>query len=155
MNYLKNGCGMIAEEREKQQAIWSESHDDGHINGELGDSGAAYAMAGVELLTPNLYPFKRGWNPSEHRASNLVKAGAFIAAEIDRLHRRFMAECNEITMDDFGFECYDEMDAYELKFTPWVGRSAEEFVRQEFAGDYEQAEAEKHNQEVDLNAQEK
>jgi hypothetical protein len=80
---------------------WTPEHDDEHVDSELGYAAAAYLYIGNELsrgmLFCNLRDFVRGmywpwgkrwWKPSEDPVRNLVKAGALIAAEIDRLQRR-------------------------------------------------------------------
>jgi hypothetical protein len=50
--YLRNGCGLIAEERvrQEQKLGWTEEHDDTHTNEELRDAAIAYAMVGRDWL---------------------------------------------------------------------------------------------------------
>lgn len=100
------GVQMIAAERQRQivEECWTAEHDSWHSDGELALAGACYAMADkeralcitqkVEANSVNhtslfalLWPFaEEWWNPSPHdRVRELVKAGALIAAEIDRL----------------------------------------------------------------------
>lgn len=84
------GSALIVQERERQ---WSEEkfddcHDDQHRNEEL-------ALAAVRYIIPEQFredmpwPFaEKWWKPSPNdRVRELVKAGALIAAEIDRLQR--------------------------------------------------------------------
>lgn len=88
---------MIAAERSRQieEEGWSPEHDDEHLEGELGLAAMAYIAASDrynDLAGERFYPsnWKPGWwKPSEDRIRNLVKAGALIAAEIDRLKRLY------------------------------------------------------------------
>ena len=97
------GAELIAAERQRQIAEegWTAEHDDGHTDCQLLDAGICYAgMAGSLLLDPDsgdeakvalveVWPWdSRWWKPSDDPIRNLVKAGALIAAEIDRLQRR-------------------------------------------------------------------
>ena len=93
---------MIAEERLRQvsQEGWSPEHDDKHVRGDLAFAAVGYAqLAGkianvgvqnVEMASkPWCWPWaEKWWKPSEDPVRNLVKAGALIAAEIDRLQRQ-------------------------------------------------------------------
>lgn len=94
-----NGAEMIAAERARQIADegWTVAHDDSHVGGDLAAAAAAYAYPD-DLPTRDrrrvhkrvLWPWFDGWRdhgPSE-RVRELAKAGALIAAEIDRLQRR-------------------------------------------------------------------
>ena len=99
----KTGIELITAERERQikEEGWTPDHDAQHTNGELADAAATYAMTLRNRLNlmilaqeknPNLkqlptWPFdKKWWKPSEKdRIRELIKAGALIAAEIDRL----------------------------------------------------------------------
>lgn len=95
------GIDLIAAERQRQieKEGWSAHHDDEHENGQLARAGACYALSVFErqhALTPAcnilgwLWPWSmQDWKPKPHdRVRELVKAGALIAAEIDRLQRR-------------------------------------------------------------------
>ena len=111
---MKTGSELIADERNRQVNVehYSAKHDDLFTNGELSAAANCYAApehiyikddratafifsdpwpwsdivdkrytdeSGNSLPQPNIY--------SEDRIDFLVKAGALIAAEIDRLHR--------------------------------------------------------------------
>ncbi len=96
----ESGVRMIARERKRQRSrkqggeFYSLAHDDEHDEGEIARAAAVYAMPPafrernqdlVAVLTP------QGWYlklKSGDRLRELVKAGALIAAEIDRLQRR-------------------------------------------------------------------
>lgn len=111
------GAEMIAAERERQTSKlgWTAGHDDQHDNGELALAAVCYATpvplyerkeraASVAFMDP--WPWEQ-WEdhraygavanhiltdpnslPSERRIKDLVRAGALIAAEIDRLIRK-------------------------------------------------------------------
>ena len=105
------GVDLIAAERQRQIEAegWTPEHDDGHDEGELALAAATYAIPpegreavvwmtnteGTQLtkqrLRRILWPIS--WSLSDFKAKSddrvrdLVKAGALIAAEIDRLQR--------------------------------------------------------------------
>ena len=97
---MKTGIELIAEERQRQieKEGWTPEHDDEHSNGELALVASYYAMSEEqrfeELSTdsnpktpPTGFPWdSEWWKPTpENRIRELQKAGALIAAEIDRL----------------------------------------------------------------------
>jgi hypothetical protein len=87
---MKTGVELIAEERKRQIEVegWSAEHDDRHEDGELARAGACYVLEGSsyfvadELMGEDGWPFEQGWRKPKDRLSNLVRAGALIAAEI-------------------------------------------------------------------------
>jgi hypothetical protein len=95
---MKTGIELITEERARQisQEGWTAEHDDKHLDGELSAAAEGYLL---ELRTrkvrgkvvkspPPAWPWEpEWWKPSEDPVRNLVKAGALIASEIDRLQR--------------------------------------------------------------------
>lgn len=95
----QDGAALIAAERKRQVSAegWTPEHDDEHCNGEIVSAAICYAEAGsgfdLEISPsygdqPTLWPFEPSWwKPSNDLMRNLVKAGALIAAEIDRLQR--------------------------------------------------------------------
>lgn len=94
----KTGIELIAEERQRQidQEGWTEEHDDKYVNEELSLAAASYAVAadGRERykqidFSPSFWPWdEKWWKPTpDDRIRELVKAGALIAADIDRLLR--------------------------------------------------------------------
>lgn len=93
---------MIAAERERQQSVegWTTEHDDRHHeDGALADAASWYAMtpgsrAYADERKFNCWPwFDMGPNlRPDDRIRELVKAGALIVAEIERLQR---AACEE------------------------------------------------------------
>lgn len=113
---LTHGVGLIAAERQRQisQKGWTSKHDDEHDEGELALAAACYAAgkerthlihplnsprgmeeAGYSYTYSEPAPGQITWpwdseyyKPGDDRICELVKAGALIAAEIDRLQRK-------------------------------------------------------------------
>lgn len=91
---------VLAERRRQIEAEgWSPEHDDEHDVGDLAKAAACYAIA-VDGFTPGLYP-PRIWpwdascfKPTTTRR-NLIKAGALILAEIERLDRAAISRQSE------------------------------------------------------------
>lgn len=101
----KTGAELIADERQRQieKEGWTAEHDAELTYGELADAAVMYAMrgywkkridpmiVGTEDMPGIMWPFRGdGFKPStdeglDGRIRDLVKAGALIAAEIDRL----------------------------------------------------------------------
>ncbi|MBZ9574641.1 hypothetical protein [Modicisalibacter sp. MOD 31.J] len=92
--------GSLVDERQRQMTEegWSLEHDDRHDEGELACAGAAYALnAGCQMYphsqqslerAPDFWMFEdRWWKPASNPRRNLVKAGALVLAEIERLDR--------------------------------------------------------------------
>ena len=79
------GAELIAAERLRQIVVegWTPEHDDGHATDDLAEAAAAYL-----LNDETLFPWPDWWKPGDDPIRRLVKAGALIAAEIDRLQRR-------------------------------------------------------------------
>jgi hypothetical protein len=98
---MATGIELIAVERQRQIEVegWTPEHDDDHDCGELASAGACYALVQEEMIgadwEPAFWPWDRKWwKPSPDPIRNLIKAGALIAAEIDRLQRA--AQTDEI-----------------------------------------------------------
>lgn len=95
------GVQLIADERQRQISAehWTADHDDAHTDGELRDAAIAYAIACEDRPDhnrPDLWPWDlSSWKPSNDPIRNLVKAGALIAAEIDRLQRKHTRDEDE------------------------------------------------------------
>lgn len=100
---MKTGAELIAEERARQisQEGWTPEHDDKHSYGQLIAAAMCYAELPLIRMTykPDTarektsdmldrWPWHEDWwKPSDQAVRNLTKAGALIAAEIDRLQR--------------------------------------------------------------------
>ncbi len=102
-----NGVELIAQERKRQIEVegWDAEHDKEHSCGDLAMAGACYALdiakdyglhdrrqmdAGCLINLTNLitflWPWDGWWKPTRKEPiKQLVKAGALIAAEIDKL----------------------------------------------------------------------
>ena len=100
-------CQSIIEERLRQIEVegWTTDHDDRHIEGEFAQAAACYAMP--ELVRKSYQSYSKfgwfprwwpkswsvgWWKPSkdgsiESRKKELIKAGALILAELERLNR--------------------------------------------------------------------
>ncbi len=94
---MKTGVELIAEERQRQIEVegWTPEHDDSHDAGELAKAAMVYCHDyPSKKFVRKHWPFKMKWykpNPvigaADDRIRELSKAGALIAAEIDRLNR--------------------------------------------------------------------
>lgn len=93
-----DAINLIVDERERQKAEegWTEEHDDEHTDGSLALAAAAYAYAGSSTNDFNLSVWRiiwpkswdtKCWKPKD-RERDLVRAGALIVAELERLRRQ-------------------------------------------------------------------
>lgn len=111
-----DGVALIAAERHRQVDVedWTAEHDDQHRHCELLDAARCYVNQGRTwfpefthrydtdpgaMLDQN-WPWwageePEGWKPSGDPITDLVKAGALICAEIDRLQRAALAALRE------------------------------------------------------------
>lgn len=102
-----SAIGLIATERQRQREDegWSESHDDDHDAGELADAAACYAMTPDTRMAADfqsdVWPFHvSAWKPThDDRIRELVKAGALIVAEIERLQRAEQSKSDTATVE--------------------------------------------------------
>ncbi len=104
-----DGAARIAAERQRQidKEGWDANHDDDHFSGCLAAAGAAYALEMASRAAEDgswqvayiraartAWPFdQEWWKPTGDPIRNLEKAGALIAAEIDRLLRAGERRC--------------------------------------------------------------
>jgi hypothetical protein len=74
--------------RQREEEGWTEDHDDEHAEGDLYEAAIAYLLAVGEPIDnppPDVWPWDASWwKPTEDPVRQLVKAGALVAAEIDR-----------------------------------------------------------------------
>ncbi len=94
---MKTGIELIADERKRQIEVegWTAEHDAEHTHGELAQAACCYAdpyrkADGTPNSSwwPTLWSLD-WWKPTpNNRIRELVKAGALIAAEIDRLQAK-------------------------------------------------------------------
>lgn len=98
---------LLAAERERQKSVegWTEEHDDTHVAGEMALAAACYALpeearsyvrhvdraenGGRDRVweAPGHWPWEEFKPTPDDRVRELVKAGALIIAEIERLRR--------------------------------------------------------------------
>lgn len=79
---------VLAERRRQIGAEgWTQEHDDEHSTQELAFAAACYATADEGDAPPAVWPWHLSWWKPTDRRRNLVKAGALILAEIERLDR--------------------------------------------------------------------
>jgi hypothetical protein len=77
--------------RQVNEEGFSFEHDDAHTNGQLPAAAASYAIAAsVDFIgiVRVVWPWTRDWWKPRDPRRNLVKAGALIIAEIERLDRK-------------------------------------------------------------------
>jgi hypothetical protein len=82
------GTDLITKERQRQIEVegWTAAHDAQHGEMVLANAAACYIFASSSDLIERFWPKAWGWRwwKPKDRLSNLVRAGALIAAEIDR-----------------------------------------------------------------------
>jgi hypothetical protein len=90
---------LIADERQRQKNVegWTEEHDDEHTDWSLSRAAAAYAYEASRTdrqreddvgEVPTIWPWDPKWWKPTDRRRDLVKAGALIVAELERLNRQ-------------------------------------------------------------------
>lgn len=90
-----SGIERIAAERQRQieEEGWTPEHDAQHVASEMVRAAIGYAYVALHgnanTFPDPLWPWPAAWwKPSDSPERNLEKAGALIAAEIDRLERQ-------------------------------------------------------------------
>lgn len=73
---------------------WTSAHDDKHTDGEMAQAASCYAWYATGVKPPLLWPWEDCWWKPGDRRRDLVKAGALILAEIERLDRFAKTEGN-------------------------------------------------------------
>lgn len=97
---MKDAIKDIDAERTRQiyEEKWTNTHDNTHRKGELAGAAACYALKSCHPSNDNvreairraiadIWPFSQHWYKPTDRRQNLVKAGALIVAEIERIDR--------------------------------------------------------------------
>lgn len=107
-----SGIDDIAAERRRQidEEGWTPERDDTHGDGEMAGAAACYAMQvaldcigrsdlhmTISRTIRELWPWSTHWWKPTDRRRDLVKAGALIAAEIDRIDRAEAKKANAKT----------------------------------------------------------
>ena len=109
-----NGVERIAAERQRQIEVegFDEAHDDEHCFGEICGAASSYAeVAARQIASGYLHTEYRPtqmwrwsgewWKPGPDPIRNLEKAGALVAAEIDRLLRDAAEKDEPLCGSDF------------------------------------------------------
>ena len=88
---------VLAERQRQMEAEgWTPVHDDHHDNGQMAVAAGYYALAsgypherdiGLGRRTPSYWPWAPEWWKPRTKRENLVRAGALVLAEIERLDR--------------------------------------------------------------------
>lgn len=92
---LSQAAQDVLDERHRQTEVegWTPEHDDGHVEGQISDAAAAYAYGASRSIEnkdkhpPNFWPWTNNWWKPTTTRRDLIKAGALIIAEIERLDR--------------------------------------------------------------------
>lgn len=74
--------------RQIESEGWSADHDDQHVGGGLAKAAACYALGRSTIAETVLWPWDWGWWKPKDRRRDLVRAGALIIAELERLDRQ-------------------------------------------------------------------
>lgn len=95
---MKTGTELIADERQRQIEVegWTPEHDSIHTDEELCYAAKSYIESPHIIGIPPNWPWDFEWfktTPND-RVRELVKAGALIAAEIDRLQNQTTGTSN-------------------------------------------------------------
>jgi len=83
----------VLAERERQKSAegWTPEHDDEHDDGSLAQAAACYLLNAQSIPfscgNSTIWPWAREWWKPKDRRRDLVRAGALILAEIERLDR--------------------------------------------------------------------
>lgn len=93
LNMTQAAIDVLAERRRQVEAEgWTPEHDDLHRLGEIAWAAAAYAEHSSReypsVRPPAVWPWRREWWKPSTKRRDLVKAGALILAEIERLDRK-------------------------------------------------------------------
>ncbi len=118
---LEGAIADIAAERRRQIEAegWSQDHDDAHRDGEMARAAGIYAViAGsdrtdyrnatggyrltdiLQAIMDHYWPWDRSWFKPTNPRRDLVKAGALIVAEIERLDRAARALTSDRATND-------------------------------------------------------
>lgn len=105
---LSNAVQSVISERQRQQSVegWTPKHDDRHDNNELAFAASCYAFHSAAASwdfeddgkpydihpAPKNWPWSPEWWKPTNPRRDLVKAGALILAEIERIDRKEAAK---------------------------------------------------------------
>ncbi|BCF96586.1 hypothetical protein PPGU19_011550 [Paraburkholderia sp. PGU19] len=102
---LTSAAGDVLAERERQVTAegWTPEHDDSHDDGQMAAAAGYYALASSfpherdigRGHVPPYWPWEKSWWKPSTKRCNLVKAGALILAEIERIDRASSATASD------------------------------------------------------------
>lgn len=112
-------------QRQVEQEGWTPEHDDAHHPGELAAAGACYSTWAAEVAAnggshtahryvPGTWPWSGNWWKPKNVRRDLVRAGALILAEIERLDRLAGAQAPEGDTDAAALSSADVDDGAAL-----------------------------------------
>lgn len=124
---MKTGVDLITDERQRQITAegWTPEHDAVHTDGSIAMAAACYALPDNERRKYQLsWPQSWGnnwWKPTPNdRVKELVKAGALIAAEIDRIRRTHINHwADKYKPPIFSEEHYNEANQHDTLAEWW------------------------------------
>jgi hypothetical protein len=94
---VSDGVRDVLDERRRQIEAegWTPEHDDEHTGGEIAAAAVCYAFTAVKSphhINNLIWPWPSYWWKPTDKRRNLVKAGALILAEIERLDRSALSQ---------------------------------------------------------------
>lgn len=103
---LTQAAQSVLAERRRQVEVegWTPEHDDRHNSHELAEAAACYSLAGVGKQFEHfqmMWPWEPYWFKGGDQRRMLVKAGALLLAEIERLDRQSAAAAAPDDMTQF------------------------------------------------------
>ncbi|KAG0933899.1 hypothetical protein G6F31_016213 [Rhizopus arrhizus] len=97
VSWLSSAARDVLAERQRQMNAegWTLEHDDSYTDEQLARAAVCYALPQGDYEIPEppeFWPWDPAWWKPGHRRRELVKAGALILAEIERLDRAAIAQ---------------------------------------------------------------
>lgn len=98
LDALSDAARHVIAERQRQISAegWTPDRDDAYNRGVLAEAGGIYALHAFDPRrakeTPEGWPWADAWWKPKDPRSNLIRAGALILAEIERLDRSFASQ---------------------------------------------------------------
>ncbi|RMM37233.1 hypothetical protein ALQ80_00655 [Pseudomonas coronafaciens pv. oryzae] len=136
---LNSAARDVIAERQRQVSAegYSLYRDDAYVKGEMAEAASVYSrLAGQPTSMSSAWPWGQDkFKPSSDRRRDLVKAGALILAEIERLDRIPLIKSWPVKRDENGFfqhpdlPDFDEGDGDKCK--AWIAEQGLEVVKDE------------------------
>lgn len=154
---LNRAARDVIQERQRQLTGkgYSLCRDDAYTDGQLADAAATYATcAGRPGALHSMWPWKQDtFKPSADRRRDLVKAGALILAEIERLDRQGLIKSAVVRRDEYGMFQHPDLPDFDegdvKKSKDWVAQQGLEVVRVELETDAPENIAERYFESCD------